>query len=481
VIVTRGSRHRRPSLPPAWPAPSFGPPLPALARRASIDVAPVVGLMLLLAFLLPPRLVVSGIGAAGRPAIILGFGLLVWWVATRAVPGLTMYGRQPIRLAVGAFLAAYLASYAMGYRRLLDAQEASSADRTLLVTLALCGIALAVADGLTTRQRLDRMLQWLVLAGTGMAIVGHLQFLFGIDLTRYLSVPGLSLNAGLIGVGERGGPGFARVAGTAGHYIEFGVLMAMLLLIAVHYALFADTPARRQWRWIAVVIIAAGIPFSISRSAVVAFAAGGITLALSWTLRRQYNALLALSVLVVVLQAMRPGLMGTIRSLFLNLDNDPSISNRTSDYAVIMDYVRERPLLGLGQGTFIPEKRILLDNAILGQLAGGGILGLVTLVGMGLVAFCLARRVRRLGHDEETRHLGQVLAAVLVTALVAAFTFDALAFTTFSITLFVIIGATGALWRLDRTSLGRTSLDSAASRTPPRPVLRAMRLGQERP
>jgi O-antigen ligase len=472
VILSRERRPRPVPLPPSWPSPSFGPPSGLLARPAVMDTAPVITLALALAYLLPPRLVISGIGAAGRPALIVSFGLLVWWIATRAVPGLTTYGRQPMRWALGLFLAAYLASYAAGYRRVLDPVEASSADRTLLVTLALVGLALAAADGISSRARLDRLMGRLLQFGVCMAIVAHLQFLFSFDLTRYIQVPGLSLNAALIGVGERGGPAFARVAGTAGHYIEFGVLMALLMPIAVHYALFADTPGRRLNRWIVVAVLTAGIPFSISRSAIVAFAAGTLTLALSWTLRRQFNAGIALVTLTLALQAVKPGLMGTIRSLFLNLDNDPSIEHRTDDYAVVADYVQKQPWLGVGQGTFIPEKRILLDNQLLGTLAAGGLIGLATLLLLGGVGFSLARRLRRSGADEETRHLGQALAAVLVTALVASATFDSLGFTTFAVTLFVVLGAIGALWRLDRTDRFR-----GAGYVPERPVLRGEQRG----
>jgi O-antigen ligase len=373
-------------------------------------------------------------------------------------------------VVLGIYVIGYLLSYLAGYRRVLDAQEASSADRTLLVTLALVGLALTTADGVSSRVRLDRLLKRLLIAALLMALVGHLQFLARIDLTRYIRVPGLSLNAPLIGVGERGGPGFARVAGTAGHYIEFGVLMAMVLPIAIHYALFARTRGQRQWRWTVVILIFAGIPFSISRSAIVAVAAGLLCLGCAWTLRRQFNALAGLTVMVFVLQALKPGLIGTIRSLFTNVENDPSVQNRTADYEAVSLYFHQRPWLGLGQGTAMPDKTVLLDNQILGQLVGGGLVGLVTLLLIFVVGFSLGRRLRRTALDEETRHLGQALASVLVVALVASFTFDSFYFTTFAATLFLALGALGALWRLEHTDPGREH-----GYTPVVPVLRRIR------
>jgi O-antigen ligase len=469
----RERRLRGTLLPLYWPQPTFGAPTLTPARRVLFDASPLVATALFLGFVLPPRLVVSGIGAAGRPVILLGFGLLVWWVATRAVPGLTTYGRQPVRWVFAAFLAAYLASYIAGYSRGLDSVESSSADRTLLYFLALTGLALATADGISSRARLDRLLQRTLLGGVVMALVGEIQFIAHVDLTRYIRIPGLSLNSALIGVGERGGPAFARVAGTAGHYIEYGVLLSMLLPLAIHYALFADTANRRLARWVGVLVLASGIPFSISRSAILALAAGLLTLLPCWTLRRQYNALLALVVFTIGMRALKPGLLGTIRSLFTNVENDPSIANRTSDYEAVSGFISERPWLGRGQGTFTPAKGLLLDNQFLGTLVSGGVLGVLTLVALFFVGFSVARRVRRNGRDEETRHLGQALAAVLVVAMVSSFTFDSFAFSTFAATLFVVVGATGALWRLDRTDRHRTG-----GIVPAEPVLRLPRHGR---
>lgn len=463
------------TLPRQWPAPTFGAPT-APVRRVLVDAGPFLAVVMLSAYLLPPRLVVSGLGAAGRPVMILGFVLLMWWLATRAVPGLATYGRQPVRVTIGVFLVAYLLSYIAGYRRVLDAVESSSADRGLLVTFALIGIALATADGISTRAGLDRLLKRLLLAGMGMAFVGHVQALAGIDLTRYIRPPGLSLNAPPIGLGARGvGDAFTRVAGTSGHYIEYGVLLAMLLPLAIHYAFFARTTGERQWRWFVVLFLGAGIPFSISRSAIVALGVGLVTLFLAWTLRRQFNALLALVILTVGFRVVQPGLLGTLRSLFANVENDPSIQNRTADYAVVWEYVVVRPWLGIGQGTALPERTLLLDNQFLGTVLAGGLIGLSALILLFAVPFCLARRIRRNGADEETRHLGQALAALVVVATVSSFTFDSMAFSTFAATFYLAVGAIGALWRLDRTD------PPVAPFSPVRPLLRSPHHTTDRP
>ncbi|NHC14418.1 O-antigen ligase family protein [Motilibacter deserti] len=449
-----------------------GPRRPAADRpllRDATDAGVVVGALVLLLYALPPRLVVSGLGAAGRPALMLGFGLFAWWCAMRLVPGLAARGRQPVRWALAAYLLLYVLSYAAGYDRGLDGVEGRSADRGLLVTVALVGTALVVADGVPTRRSLDRLLRTLVLAGAGMSVVGALQHVAGIDLTRHIVVPGLSRNGTLIGIGARGSGDLSRVAGTAGHYIEFGVILGMLLPLALHYALFARSGRERRWRWLLVVVIGVGVPFSISRSAVLALVVGLVVVMAPWRLRAQANVAIGALVALVAVRATQPGLLGTIRSLFTNAGNDPSIQNRTSDYAAVSGYISERPWLGRGQGTFLPDRYVLLDNQLLGTLVSGGVLGLAALLVLFAVAFSLARRARRTAPDEQARSLGQALAAAVAVGLVASATFDSLGFTTFAMTLFLLFGATGALWRLTR---GPAAAGRADEPVPDVPVLR---------
>ncbi|NHC45871.1 O-antigen ligase family protein [Motilibacter aurantiacus] len=416
--------------------------------RSATDAGVVVGLLVLLLYAFPPRLVVAGLGAAGRPALLLGFGLFAWWCAMRLVPGLASRGRQPVRWGLAAYLLAYVLSYAAAYDRGLDGVEGRSADRGLLVTIALVGTALVVADGVPTRRSLDRLLRTLVLAAAGMSVVGALQHLAGFDLTRHIAVPGLARNGDLIGIGARGSGDLSRVAGTAGHYIEFGVLLGMVLPIALHYALFAQGRAERRWRWLLALVIGVGVPFSISRSAVLALLVGLVVVMAPWRLRAQANLAIGALIALVAVRATQPGLLGTIRSLFTNASTDPSIQNRTSDYAAVSGYISERPWLGRGQGTFLPDRYVLLDNQLLGTLVSGGALGLLALLALFALAFSLSRRARRQGADEQACSLGQALAAAVAVGLVASATFDSLGFTTFAMTLFVVIGASGALWRL---------------------------------
>lgn len=416
-----------------------------------------------LQFMIPARLVIGGMGAAGRPTVAIGILLVFLWVLSVVRGrGQLPAGFQPIRWIIGMYVAVQLFGYAVGFDRGLPTIEANSADRWLIVTIAMAGLALALADGLRTRAQLDRFLLVLVGFTAVMAFIGILQFLRIADLTQYLRLPGLSNNADLIGIGERGGPGFARVASTATHYIEFGVVLSLVLPVAIHYALFASTKKQKQLRWFAVTLIGSAIPFSLSRSAMLAVSLGLVLLATAWTWRHRYNATIIGVCAVAVFTVVQPGVLGTIRSLFTNADDDPSIQNRLSDADYVMNLWAQRPWIGRGAGTVIPDRYILLDNQLYGTLLAGGVVGLVGLVVFFLAPYFVARSIRLRGADQETRHLAQALAVIMPVCLLVSATFDSFSFATFVGVLFMTVGAIGALWRLDHESPHERVLQVAA-------------------
>ena len=71
-----------------------------------------------------------------------------------------------------------------------------------------------------------------------------------------------------------------------------------------------------------------------------------------------------------------------------------------------------------------------------------------------LTGIFAARGARRLSTDERTRDLGQALAASIVVPATALFTFDAFSFPLFTGVMFLLLGACGTLWRLERERVG---------------------------
>ena len=105
-------------------------------------------------------------------------------------------------------------------------------------------------------------------------------------------------------------------------------------------------------------------------------------------------------------------------------------------------------MLGRGTGTFIPELYRYLDNQWLGVLVERGVVGVAALAGLHLVTCLVLVVAYRRSHHAADRHLCAALLSVQALAVVVAFTFDSLAFTTFAATLALMTGLAAAMWRL---------------------------------
>lgn len=405
----------------------------------------------LLSYLLPARLIFPPLTTLGRPGIMVGFFLMVWWSLTRLHPNLVTRGQQPMRWVLALYLSTLGVSYIVGEARGLSVLEANQADRTMLMAFAGAGVLLAAADGVLTRDRIDHVLRALCWGSTVMALFALAQFAFRVDLTTYLKLPPvLTFQKDLIGFDERGGGGLVRVAGTAGHYIEFSVLMVIGLVVAIHYARFSDTRRDRQIYATLAMIQAAVIPISLSRTGVLALAAAILLFILVWPLRTTFNVLVIGFFLAALIQVGKPGLLATLRALLFAGSNDPSVQGRLEDYAFVAPYIKERPWLGRGTGTWLPELYQLLDNQWLVTLVTTGIVGVAALALLFLVGIMIAGRVRRFSGNARDRDLAAVLAVTIGVAAVSAYTFDALYFSTYFITVHLLLGLAGAMWRLTR-------------------------------
>ncbi len=421
---------------------------------------------IMLAYLLPSRLIFPPLSELGKPGVMAGFGLLIWWGLTRLHPTLATRGRQPMRWALAGYLVTLCAAYLAGQSRGMSVLEANGAERELLMALAAAGVLLATADGIGTRERIDTVLRALCWGCSAMALVGLCQFALRIDPTIYLKLPPLlTFQRNLIGFRERGGDGLVRVAGTAGHYIEFSVLMALGLLVAIHFARFAATRRDRQIFGAMAMLQAAVIPVSLSRTGVLALGLGVLLLILIWPLRTTFNVLLIGCFLAALLRVVRPGLLGTLKSLLFAGENDPSVQGRLEDYAYVTPFIQERPWFGRGVGTFLPELYQLLDNQWMTTLVSSGIVGVVGLAGLYLSGMLVAARVRRFARNGSDRDLAAVLTVAIGVAAFTGYTYDSMYFTTFLITLHVLLGLTGALWRVTRAE--RTNRIESGGRTGP--------------
>lgn len=408
-------------------------------------VLTVLTLYLALLVCVPAQLIVGPLGAAGTPATILGLGCFAWWALGRIDRRMGLaYGIQPVRIVLALYAGAMMASYVAGVTRAADYAEIRSADRALLSLVSGIGVALLAADGIRDRADLEALTRRMSLAAGLFASLGLIQFFFGIEVATYVKIPGLVANNAAQLIQERSS--FRRVSGTASHPIEFGVALSVLLPITIHYAL--NVARHRVFYWCVVAVVAAAIPMSISRSAFLGTAAVWLVLMVGWDTRRRVNALIITPIALGLMRIAIPGLLGTIKSLFTNIANDPSYLGRTKDYEFVAGFIAKSPYLGRGPGTFIPDLYTTLDNQYLGHIVETGYIGFGALLLVLLTGIVGAWGVKRATPDPWQRSLGVALCASAMVPFVTFITFDALAFSIVTGLLFLTLGCVGAARRV---------------------------------
>jgi O-antigen ligase len=337
----------------------------------------------------------------------------------------------------------------------LPPDERDLGDHAMVTAFSLIFVGLAVCDGVTTRRRIYFLVRVIVGCAVFVAIVGVLQYVARFDLTPYLKLPGMRFTAEDVVIIERSG--IPRVSGTTAHPIEFGVFCAMVLPLALHLATHDVTTRRMGYlRWAAVVLLAVGLMFSVSRSAIIAVATVGAVLALGWSTQRRLRMLTAGVGFLLVLWLLAPSIPGTLVDLFLSIGHDGSVEWRTHDYATTRHLVAENPLLGRGVGTWYPPKHEIFDNQYLMTLVSTGILGLCALLGVmgsGVYAavrsFVLSsRRPAEAPGAAQDRDLAHSLAASVMVVFPTFATFDFMDFSKVASLALLLVGLAGALLRI---------------------------------
>lgn len=434
------------------------------------DLLPAWGFVALYAVLLlciPTRLIVGPIGAPGAPANLLAIAGLLWWVCELAGGRLRRFSVTPFRVAILGFTAMCFGSYAAGHLqgwyqpadirprygarlwRVAEVPEmtevlGSGADRGLLALAGWIGIALLAAEGIRCWDQLHKVVNWLVGAGTVVALIGVIQYFTNMNLAQFINIPGLSAQGAFGHAISRSD--LNRVVATSTHPIEMAVVMAALLPLALHVGFFS----KRLIGWLPTLLIGVSTLMTVSRSGIVVAAVAMLVLFIGWDNRRRLLPILAAPAIVVVGPIVLPGLLGTIRSLFTNLGDDPSITGRTDDYELVARLVAEQPLFGRGLFTFVPMVYRTIDNQMLVLLLELGILGTLAFLVLVLVAFNRGIVTHRRAETDQQRHLGLALAASLLSIVSSYLTFDAMGFRQVAGLTFLFIGLCSAAFAMTR-------------------------------
>jgi polysaccharide biosynthesis protein PslJ len=422
--------------------------LPQQRRTRKVDAVTLLTFYLFFLIAIPSRLIFAPLGGAGAPSTILGTLLFGWYMLNWLHPsGRVDTAPQPMRRAGVLFMCTVLATYISATRHYLPSLQLNGADRGLILTFGWIGAVLVAADGIDSMERLETLLRRIVIGATCMATLGAVQFFTGLNAAQYILVPGLSINQPYSDLLARGS--FNRPSATAIHPIEFGFVLAMILPIAIHRARYAPR-GRRLRRWLQVAVISMTLPMTVSRSAMLGLIACLIVILPTWPKRDRRVAYVVIVLSLFALRAVIPGLIGTIRNLFLQAGSDSSALSRTAAFGHAAPLLSAHPWFGQGFGTFLPNTLFYTDDQYLNSLIELGAVGLLTLLALFATGWVLARRTRRMAGDLQTRHLGQCLAASVAVATFGYATFDAFYFPMAAGMTFLMLGCIGATWRLVR-------------------------------
>lgn len=418
------------------------------APRRRVDAAALLTCYVVLLMVIPATFVVGSFGAAGAPAALFAVVAFCWYLLSRQHPGLGVdRGRQPIRIAAICFGCAIVAAYVSANRHAMSTSAENGADRGLILLAGWLGVLLLAADGIDRADRLRILLRRIVLGASVMAALGMAEFFTGIVFTKYLAIPGLTVHSQLTDLASR--EGFVRVIATAAQPLELAAVLVMSLPLAIHQARFAPAALRLR-RWAQVALIAGTIPMTVSRSAIVGLGVVGVVLIPTWTKRERRRAYLVVSAAPVMVWLAKPSMLGGFAGLFSQLGTDSSSMSRTDAYTAAVPFITGHPWLGQGFQTFFPQTYFFVDNEYLTSLIETGVIGLITLMALFVTGWWTARSARRAAADARTRDLAQCLAASVAAGALSFATFDALSFTMAPGLCFLLLGCTGALWRLVR-------------------------------
>ncbi|TFD57450.1 O-antigen ligase domain-containing protein [Cryobacterium sp. Hh7] len=415
-------------------------------QTRGFDGLTVLTVYLVLLFAVPSNLTFTALGSAGRPASLWALFAGMWWcwwqVQRQAQTG---WRPQPVRLAVFGLLIIGAFSYSTALLRGLPADETNPADNGILRLAAWAGILLVANDGLRTVDALHRLLRRITWAVAVLAVVGIAQFLTGNPLIDWISIPGMSKD--LTVLDARGG--FIRASATAIHPLEYGVVLCLSFPLAIVLAL-EDRTRTLIARWLPAALIATASVLSVSRSELVGLLVGLVVLFPSISARARL-VLGALGVtLAGVIAILVPGLLGTIRGLFLGIATDPSTLSRTSSYEAAAELVSRFPFVGKGFGTLLVRYHIF-DNQYLLLAIELGLLGLISFLALVVTAFVSAGLARECATTSIDRQLALALLASTLSGAIMLALFDGLSFPMSAGMLFLFLGLSGAALRLFST------------------------------
>lgn len=421
----------------------------ATQQKHGVDAVTFLSIYLFLFAAIPSNLTIPALGSIGRLSVLWGLVGIVWWIFFRIQLTVPL-SRHPnaVKTSFLIFLCVLVIGYSVANLRGIPSDSSTTADSSLLRLASWAGVALVAMDGISSRARLNTLLRRIVVAGGLMAVLGIAQFITKQSLVDMISLPGFAVGEDAGNVQVRGD--FTRAAGTARHPLEYASMLCATLPLALGMLITADRKTfwRRMWP---AAALAVAVVLSVSRSALIGVFIGLVLFGPGVPKRYRWRAVAIAAVLVTVMTFAVPGLLGTVRGMFLSIDDDPSAQSRTNSRDDAIAIALRNPLFGQGFGTFQPRE-LVMDNQYLTLFIEGGFIGIAAFLSLVVTGMICAWMVARRTLDRDWKILGFALAAGLGGVAVMLAFFDGLAFPITAGILFLLLGAVGAMFRIHNDS-----------------------------
>lgn len=418
-----------------------------LRERVGTDAVTYLTVYLVLFCAVPSYLTIPALGSVGRLSVLWGLVGIAWWAYYRlqlTVP--IQRGSASVKIAALAFFGMLALSYSIANLRGMPSGDATTADSSFIRIASWAGVALVAIDGIPSRDRLLVLFRRIVVAGALMSLLGLIQFATGLSLVDSISLPGFETSPDFDSVLNRAG--FTRAAGTAAHPLEYGSVLCMTLPLALALGISDN---KRSWyvRWAPVLLIVLASMLSMSRSALIGVFVGLIFLAPSLPAKVKLTSIICGTAMLVGVVFLVPGMLGTVRGMFLGIGTDTSTLSRADSATSALQIALRNPFFGRGFGTFLPPE-LILDNQILLMLLEAGFVGLAAFLLLAMVAFLAGWRVMKLTDNETERALGPALSASIAAGMSTLIFFDGLSFPITAGLLFLLLGTCGSMLRVVR-------------------------------
>ncbi len=380
-------------------------------------------------------------------AQFLLFGGAALWALTRLAGQRFPTGLRLLTCAMLFYVSATAISYANSSVRGVPPAAQTLADRYLFTDVVLLFLMFFVTTVVVTARDLDLVLKGLLAGATVSALFGLVQVATGVELAPMFRLPGLKYDDfQLVRDLTRGG--LSRPQGSAGHPLELGAVLTVMVPIGIGLTLSARARGERWLLWAAcTTVVAAGAAATVSRSAIIGTAVALLVMAWRWPIRRL--AVIAAGALGVAVVGWLSGskLFAALSGSFLGAATDSSVVSRTIGADYVAEHFADALVTGQGAGTYPALNQPVLDNQYFSRLMETGLLGLSSYLLLLAVAIWFALRAStRLG--PELADTARAIAGALCALGLIGFILDSSGFAQMWFLTFLLIALSGVAVRL---------------------------------